>query len=611
MKVFNFHKYLAAPWHEQQNSIRRYLHNSIRLILIGGVLLLGVGITFFVYQTEASSWRDREDEAAQSAAKTIDLFLEVVRNNIALASQIDDAYLQEHPETFKSLLQQTPALLEIIHLDSNGHLLCGTYQDSPIIANLFTFPQSNWFHEARSGRAYLGDVQISANGEPYLLMAIPTSDGGVVAARLRMNVLWDEVSEIHFGDTGQTYIVNDRGEIIAHPDSSVVLNRTSLVNTMEFATIQQARGNSWHGTYTNFAGTRVVSSTTAIPNTSWIIVTEISQKEAFATTTSAFFILGGLVIIFGLLIMLLMINLMQRTILTPIETLRSGADRIGQGSLEYRIAIHQQDEIGQVAEAFNEMAARLSDREVALKQARDEALQASQFKSRLLANVGHDLRTPINSILGYAEIMSEGVYGPLNEMQHKANERILSNARRLINLINSLLDQAQIEAGKLVLRPDVYNPAELLTAVRETMEIPAQSKGLLLTTESAEDVPPWLVGDYQRTQQMIMNLVENALKFTTRGSVCVRLYVPDSTHWAIDVSDTGTGIAPEASQSIFEPFHQVDTSTTRSRKGIGLGLSIVKQIALLMEGDVSLQSEIGKGCTFTILLPLIRSMPDE
>jgi two-component system, NtrC family, sensor kinase len=304
------------------------------------------------------------------------------------------------------------------------------------------------------------------------------------------------------------------------------------------------------------------------------------------------------------LIILLARRLMQEAIFQPVGTLRDGAIKIGQGNLDHRIKIFRLDEIGQVAEAFNEMASRLSDREIALKQARDEAMLASQFKSRLLANVGHDLRTPLNSILGYAEILREGVYGSLDERQHKATERIVSNARRLLNLINSILDQAQIEAGKLVLHPDVYNPREILTTVRETMEIPAQTRGVDLLTACTPDIPDLLVGDQQRTQQMVLNLVENALKFTTSGCVTVHIYSPEKTRWAISITDTGPGIAPEAQEIIFEPFQQVDNSTTREKKGVGLGLSIVKQIALLMEGEVILNSKPGAGSTFTILLPL-------
>jgi signal transduction histidine kinase len=592
-------------------SLRRFLLRGLGFVVLGAVMLLVVGITTFVYQTEARSWEERENEVANNAAKTVDLFMQTVQNYMGLFSRLDSLYMVGHPETVEDLLQQMPALMETVRLDPNGRILISNYQDTPTIVNLFTIPQSSWFRTAQSGQTYLGDVQLSADNKPYMLMAIPVADGGVIAVRLQMDVLWNVVSQIHSGRTGQAYIVNSRGEIVAHPDAKVVLNHTTIANRPEFETILQSPGNRYHGLYTNFNGVDVVASSASIPNSDWIVITEVSRSEAFATTWNALAFLGGGVLFAGVLLILLTSRLMQIAIFKPIENLRSGVERIGRGDLDYRIEVVHQDEIGEVAESFNEMAARLSDREAALEEARDEALRASQFKGRLLANVGHDLRTPINSILGYADILNEGVYGSLTDQQRKANSRILSSARRLLNLINSILDQAQIDVGKLVLHRAEYKLSDLLTAIRDTWEIPAQSKGLELAIVTDSNLPQTLFGDQQRVQQIVMNLVENSLKFTLTGKVAVRVYCADGDHWAIEVSDTGPGISPEAQEYIFEPFRQVDGSTTRGQQGVGLGLSIVKQLALLMDGEVQLASEPGKGSTFTILLPLNDRRSDD
>lgn len=592
-------------------SLRRFLLRGLGFVVLGAVMLLVVGITTFVYQTEARSWEERENEAANNAAKTVDLFMQTVQNYMGLFSRLDSLYMVGHPETVEDLLQQMPALMETVRLDASGRILISNYQDTPTIVNLFTIPQSSWFRTARSGQAYLGDVQLSADNKPYMLMAIPVADGGVIAVRLQMDVLWDVVSQIHSGKTGQAYIVNSRGEIVAHPDAKVVLNHTTIANRPEFETILQSPGNRYHGLYTNFNGVDVVASSAAIPNSDWIVITEVSRSEAFATTWNALAFLGGGVLFAGVLLILLTSRLMQIAIFKPIENLRSGVERIGRGDLDYRIEVVHRDEIGEVAESFNEMAARLSDREAALEEARDEALRASQFKGRLLANVGHDLRTPINSILGYADILNEGVYGSLTDQQRKANSRILSSARRLLNLINSILDQAQIDVGKLVLHRAEYKLADLLTAIRDTWDVPAQSKGLELNIVADPALPETLFGDQQRIQQIVMNLVENSLKFTATGKVAVIVYGTENDRWAIEVSDTGPGISPEAQEYIFEPFRQVDGSTTRGQQGVGLGLSIVKQLALLMDGEVQLSSEPGQGSTFTILLPLNDRRSDD
>jgi signal transduction histidine kinase len=592
-------------------SLRSQLRNGLIVIAVSGMLLLGLGITAFVYRTEADSWRDRENEAAASAARTVDLFLANIHNNLGLLSALDPAYLRDNPRSAQVLLDQTPALLEIVRLDPAGQVITDAYQDEPLIANLFTLPQSNWFQAAKAGRAYQGDVQYASNDQPYLILAFPASDGGVIAARLQMHLLWEVVSEIHFGQTGQSYVINTRGEVVAHADSRVILNRTSIAHLPQFAKISQAKDNRWHGQLRSLSDKLSVGSSHAIPNTDWIIITEISQAEAFQTTRSALIILGSALVVGGFILFHFTLSLMYSLFVTRIQTLRAGAQQIGQGDLGHRIPVNRQDELGEVAEAFNEMAGQLASREQALETARDEALSASQFKSRLLANVGHDLRTPIGSVLGYAEILGENIYGELNDQQRKANERILSNARRLMHLINSLLDQAQIEAGKLVLRIEEFHPAALLTAVHDAMDIPARTKSIDLLTTCDPALPETMLGDQPRIVQIITNLVENGLKFTEKGSVSVHLCLVDSQHWSIMVKDTGQGIPPEAHQQIFEAFQQLDSSTTRQKRGIGLGLSIVQQLTAMMGGQVQLASQVGVGSTFTILLPLHRSHPHD
>ncbi len=590
--------FLSSP------SLRQTLDRGIVAIVVFVALLMAFGTSIFIYQTESLSWEDRQNSAAESAASTVDNFLTSIQGYMVLSGLLDSNYLRSHPQTYEEILQHIPALLELIRLDADGHVLLSANRNGPVLSNLFTIPQSSWFQQAKAGSTYLGEVQISSTNEPYLIMAIPAANGGVIAARLEMKMLWDLVSQIRFGKTGQSYIINTQGEIVASANPDSVLQRISVTSQPYFSIILHSTNQRWHGMYTNYKGEVVVGSSAAIPNTGWIIITEVYRVEAFSASRMAITILGGIGILSGIITISLMNRLLRKTILQPVQALRDGAEKIGNGDLNHRIPLYQSDEIGAVAGAFNEMAQRLFDREDALKQARDEAMQASQFKSRLLANVGHDLRTPINSILGYAEILRDGIYGNLDERQNKASARIVSNARRLLNLINSILDQSQIEAGKLTLHAGLYDPREILNAVRETLEAPIQTKGLELLIECAPDLPENIEGDQQRTQQIIFNLVENALKFTSKGSISVRMYLQDSHRWAIDVSDTGPGVPPDAQQLIFEPFQRVDNSTTREKGGVGLGLSIVKQLALLMGGDVFLSSEPGKGSTFTVFLPL-------
>jgi len=243
--------------------------------------------------------------------------------------------------------------------------------------------------------------------------------------------------------------------------------------------------------------------------------------------------------------------------------------------------------------------------EEALAQVHDQALEASRLKGRLLANVSHDLRSPLGAILGFTEMLQEGVYGPLSEQQHTAMTEIADSTEQLLIFVNNLLGQAQIESGKVVLHIKPFTPDDLLATISSTTRVVAQFKGLKLIGEVAPDTPVTLSGDLYWLRRIVVNLVGNAVKFTDQGTVKMRVYQADENYWAIQVSDTGRGIPAEAQSYIFDPFRQADeTVTSQYQAGSGLGLSIVKQLTALMGGRVTLTSEVGQGSTFTVLLPL-------
>jgi signal transduction histidine kinase len=235
--------------------------------------------------------------------------------------------------------------------------------------------------------------------------------------------------------------------------------------------------------------------------------------------------------------------------------------------------------------------------------------EVERLKSTFVAIVSHELRTPLNAILGYAEMFKEAVYGPMNEKQINMSERIMRNTQRLLGLINDLLDQAQMEAGKLTIHFGPVRPAELLENLHSVMDQIVHEKGLKLTSEIDDNLPDHLNGDAARLQQILVNLVNNAVKFTERGTVHVRLFSPYGNRWSLEVSDTGRGIPESEIPYIFDTFRQVDGAATRVHGGFGLGLSIVKQLVNLMNGEIKVKSKVDHGSTFTVNLPL--AIPEE
>ncbi len=232
--------------------------------------------------------------------------------------------------------------------------------------------------------------------------------------------------------------------------------------------------------------------------------------------------------------------------------------------------------------------------------------ELERMKDTFLAIVSHELRTPLNAILAYAEMLKESIYGQINEKQKNVSTRIMTNTRRLLDIVSDLLDHTQIEAGKLKIRVVPCRPAELLDNLYGIIEKSASDKGLALSTELDQSMPPAIMGDPHRLQQIMINLANNAVKFTDQGSVRVKVHpCDDGNNWQIQVIDTGKGIPGDAMESIFEAFRQLENVSTREQGGFGLGLSIVKQLVELMEGKITVESEVEKGSTFTVTLPLV------
>jgi GAF domain-containing protein len=227
---------------------------------------------------------------------------------------------------------------------------------------------------------------------------------------------------------------------------------------------------------------------------------------------------------------------------------------------------------------------------------------ASQHKSQFLANMSHELRTPLNAILGYTELIQDGLYGEPNPKVNEVLSRVQSNGKHLLGLINDVLDLSKIEAGELTLSHDAYSMSDAIQTVISATEALAFEKALKLDAEVPANLPT-ARGDERRLVQVLLNLVGNAIKFTDTGEVKVSVQAKDD-RFVIDVADTGPGIPDNEIGRIFEEFHQVDSSATKRKGGTGLGLAISKRIVELHGGQLAVSSEVGKGSTFRVDLPV-------
>ncbi|MEW5736806.1 MAG: ATP-binding protein [Thermodesulfobacteriota bacterium] len=244
---------------------------------------------------------------------------------------------------------------------------------------------------------------------------------------------------------------------------------------------------------------------------------------------------------------------------------------------------------------------RVAERTAELVVAKDRAESADRLKSAFLATMSHELRTPLNSIIGFTGIMLQGLAGPLNPEQQKQMRMVQGSARHLLALINDVLDISKIEADQLEISMSTFALGPSLEKMAALVTPLAVKKGIELVVEVPEP-GEMITTDPRRFEQVVINLLNNAVKFTEKGRVCLACR-DDGKDYLVSVSDTGIGIAPEELPNLFQAFHQIDTGLSRKHEGTGLGLSICRKLLDLMGGGISVESEPGRGSTFTVRIP--------
>ena len=246
----------------------------------------------------------------------------------------------------------------------------------------------------------------------------------------------------------------------------------------------------------------------------------------------------------------------------------------------------------------------MAERTHALKMANEKLEEASQLKSQFLANVNHELRTPVSAIIGYARLVLRATQGQISQLQTENLQDLLHNAERLLNQIDSLLEFSKIEAGKMEVHVQLVNVDEVIQGAISTIEPIVNGGGVRIIREIAPDIPD-LSTDREKLRQILLNLLDNAVKFTERGEIKITASQQNGSLKLV-VSDTGIGIEKEELNQVFEEFHRGDSSSSKKYRGTGLGLAIAKKFVNLLGGDISVESEVGRGSVFTVMLPLDR-----
>jgi two-component system sensor histidine kinase BarA len=342
-------------------------------------------------------------------------------------------------------------------------------------------------------------------------------------------------------------------------------------------------------------------------------------------------IIKGLLITgIGVLITLILALRISRSVAEPIQELTQAVSQIARGQLNARVTINAGGEIGQLENGVNKMAdeiqavredlqTQVDKATIKLKKALDEleiqnieldlarnrAISANRIKSEFLANMSHEIRTPMNGVIGFAELLEKT---SLNTQQLDYVNTIRNSASNLLTIINDILDFSKIESGKMEIEHIVFSMPDLISEVIAMFAPMAYKKNIELVSFPYPDIPQQLIGDPSRIRQILVNLIGNAIKFTHKGHVTLRLLttgeIENNINLRFTVADTGIGMDAVSKQRLFTAFTQADTSISRKFGGTGLGLVISKKLAVLMQGDIGFDSQPGQGTTFWLSVPL-------
>lgn len=442
--------------------------------------------------------------------------------------------------------------------------------------------------------------------KPWRLIMWPTAYEEDFYDLVDIEALRKKIKSIKLRDTGYMYVMDKNGKVLIHPtlEEETVIDYQDK-NGKYFVREMMRKKNGrityyWKDKQDKEWREKVVLYK-HYEKLDWLICSGVYLDELYAPINKIAKTIIGISIIVLISVIILSIFL-GRPISKPVELLAAGAKSIGEGNLDIRIPVTSKDEIGILAWEFNNMAGELS-------KAMQEVEKANQAKSRFLGNMSHEIRTPLTSIMGHTDLL---IPQAKDQKMKESLEHIKVSTRTLKDFIDNTLYMSRLEKEKIIIRIEPMDFYAILNEIRENFAYSIQQKKLEYLEEVEPGVSQYLDLDKLRLKQVLINLVDNAIKYTDKGHV--KLIVKkspaatgtDSIDMIFAVEDSGIGIASEDLERLFKPFERLEDKQKKSTEGAGLGLSISRGIIQLMGGEIAVQSEVNKGTTFTFTLKNIR-----
>ena len=591
---------------------------SFALIASGGVQL------YFTYQENKQALLALQQEKADSAASRIETYVQEIERQLAWVRlpQLGTQTPEQIRIEYLKLLRVVPAITDAAMLDASGkEQLRVSRLGMDVTASGADYSNNPRFLETKAGKTYFSPVYFRNGSEPYMTIAVGGSGGAVTLAEVNLKFIWDVISRIRIGKEGLAYVVDNRGQLIAHPDISYVLQQQDLSKLPQ---VRAARGIDENrgepvSIAQSFQGKEVLTAYVRIESLGWTVLVEQPRVEAFAPLYASLQ-RTGLLLVAGLALAVAASLYVARRMVHPIQTIQRGAVQLAAGKLDEPIVVNTGDELQALAGQFNDMASQLKQSYAGLERKVDErtlelsaSLEqqtatmvqleiANQHKSEFLANMSHELRTPLNAIIGFSEVLGEKMFGDVNAKQAEYLEDINNSGKHLLALINDILDLSKIEAGKMDLDLSPFDMEAALGDAMTLLRDRATKSNVALELQCPLPIGTW-IADVRKFKQIMVNLLSNAVKFTPSGGrVTVRVErLEDEVR--IAVSDTGIGIKLEDQELIFEAFRQATGDHLKKSEGTGLGLALTRRFVELHGGHLTLLSDPGRGSTFSFNLP--------
>lgn len=577
------------------------------LAVVGPALAIAVSLILTGRKALTDSIYVQQSQTAKRLANRITLQVDNIRSVLSIASKepgLSAFSRSRQEESLRRLLRWQPTFQEAIVMDASGRETAKlTSRGNRFVpGDLISRKNRREFLKAMSeGKAVVSEPFFGGDRRPYLFVSCPTyGRRGVLAARMSLENLWELVQEVARDQGATAYVVDRQGDLLAHPDPDRVLTHTNMSGLAIVKSFMEGQsGQESFGLHRDDSGREVVAVLEPVPALGWGVAVEFPASLAFASIRT----MQKEVIQWTALSILLILALSLwrvRQIVRPVAQLEEGARKIAHGQLDLDIDIRTGDELERLAGSFKKMAESLK--------------QLEELRKDLINMIVHDLKSPLSAIMGGIDYLYENEGGKVSEN----SKRVLTLARKssddLLQMIQNMLDVAKMEEGKLTPRLEATPISQILDECAESFRVQIERESKTLVKKYDASLPK-IPADAQLLRRVLTNLVSNAVRHTVSGGSIVLESRRRGTVAEIVVSDDGEGVSPEYQRKIFDKFVQAERSPqaigrggdrrrVHVRSGTGLGLAFCKMAVELHGGQIRVESELGKGSSFIITLPL-------